>query len=317
MIGDLFDSPWKIAIIAILIIVLFGARKLPVAARELGKSMRILKKEVSSLHDDDDDLTRRAAPGAPVQAPGAAPGPGRARRSGRAGADRRAEQAARRPAAVGQTPGQRAGQVGRPPPDRTPDPSGNTRPWPTSPPPSRAPASWASATCAPSGRRTRRGGCPCSTTCASCATGWSRSPWRSSWARPCAGRSTTGSGPSCSGPTARPSGTARKTSWGTRSYYNGVMDGFYLHMKVAIIGGVIVTSPIWLYQLWAFVAPGLYAKEKRWTYVFLGTAVPLFGLGVLLRLPGDEPRAQLLPLDVERADRPVHRRHLPRRTGSR
>ena len=63
MIGDLFDSPWKIAIIAILIIVLFGARKLPVAARELGKSMRILKKEVSRLHDDDD-----LDPSAPYQA---------------------------------------------------------------------------------------------------------------------------------------------------------------------------------------------------------------------------------------------------------
>jgi sec-independent protein translocase protein TatA len=63
MIGDLFDSPWKIAIIAILIIVLFGARKLPVAARELGKSMRILKKEVTSLHNDDD-----LEPSAPYQA---------------------------------------------------------------------------------------------------------------------------------------------------------------------------------------------------------------------------------------------------------
>ncbi len=77
MIGDLFDSPWKIAIIAILIIVLFGARKLPVAARELGKSMRILKKEVSSLHNDDDDdlapsASVQAAP-AQLQAP-AAPG---------------------------------------------------------------------------------------------------------------------------------------------------------------------------------------------------------------------------------------------------
>jgi sec-independent protein translocase protein TatA len=59
---DLFDSPWKILIIAVLIIVLFGARKLPVAARELGKSMRILKKEVSSLHDDEADS------GAPYQA---------------------------------------------------------------------------------------------------------------------------------------------------------------------------------------------------------------------------------------------------------
>jgi len=69
MIGDLFDSPWKIAIIAILIIVLFGSRKLPVAARSLGKSMRILKKEVSSLHDDhDDDDDDEPAPGATVKA---------------------------------------------------------------------------------------------------------------------------------------------------------------------------------------------------------------------------------------------------------
>jgi sec-independent protein translocase protein TatA len=53
MIGDLFDSPWKILIIAIVIIVLFGSRKLPVAARSLGQSMRILKKEVSALHEDE------------------------------------------------------------------------------------------------------------------------------------------------------------------------------------------------------------------------------------------------------------------------
>jgi len=68
MIGDLFDSPWKIAIIAILIIVLFGSRKLPIAARSLGKSMRILKKEVSSLHDDDGDDDDEPATGATVKA---------------------------------------------------------------------------------------------------------------------------------------------------------------------------------------------------------------------------------------------------------
>jgi sec-independent protein translocase protein TatC len=60
---------------------------------------------------------------------------------------------------------------------------------------------------------------------------------------------------------------------------NGVMDGFYLHIKVSIIAAIVVTSPIWLYQLWAFIAPGLYSKEKRWTYLFMGTAVPLFALG--------------------------------------
>jgi sec-independent protein translocase protein TatA len=51
---DLFDSPWKIAIIAVLIIVMFGAKKLPGAAKSLGQSMRILKAEVSKMHDDDD-----------------------------------------------------------------------------------------------------------------------------------------------------------------------------------------------------------------------------------------------------------------------
>jgi sec-independent protein translocase protein TatA len=65
MIGDLFDSPWKIAIIAILLIVLFGSKKLPHAARSLGQSMRILKREVQGLHDEDE-----SAPGASAQAPG-------------------------------------------------------------------------------------------------------------------------------------------------------------------------------------------------------------------------------------------------------
>jgi sec-independent protein translocase protein TatA len=53
MIGDLFDSPWKILIIAAVFIVFFGSTKLPGAARSLGKSMRILKTEMKSLHDDD------------------------------------------------------------------------------------------------------------------------------------------------------------------------------------------------------------------------------------------------------------------------
>jgi sec-independent protein translocase protein TatA len=70
MIGDLFDSPWKILIVAVVIIVLFGSRKLPYAARSLGQSMRILKKEVSGLHEDEPDpsATVQAAP-AQLQAP--------------------------------------------------------------------------------------------------------------------------------------------------------------------------------------------------------------------------------------------------------
>jgi TatA/E family protein of Tat protein translocase len=66
-IGDLFDSPWKVLIIAALLIVFFGARKLPDAARSLGKSMRILKTEVSGLHDDDETAPSASVQAAPAQ----------------------------------------------------------------------------------------------------------------------------------------------------------------------------------------------------------------------------------------------------------
>ena len=56
MVGDLFDSPWKILIVAAVLIVLFGSKKLPHAARSLGQSMRILKAEVGSLHQDEPEL---------------------------------------------------------------------------------------------------------------------------------------------------------------------------------------------------------------------------------------------------------------------
>jgi sec-independent protein translocase protein TatC len=63
---------------------------------------------------------------------------------------------------------------------------------------------------------------------------------------------------------------------------NGPLDAFYLRVKVALIVGVILSSPVWLYQIWSFIAPGLYAREKRWGYYFLGTAVPLFLAGNVL-----------------------------------
>ncbi len=63
----LFDSPWKILIVALVILVLFGSKKLPYAARSLGQSMRILKKEVQGLHEDEPES--RPADGPVVQAP--------------------------------------------------------------------------------------------------------------------------------------------------------------------------------------------------------------------------------------------------------
>jgi sec-independent protein translocase protein TatC len=76
--------------------------------------------------------------------------------------------------------------------------------------------------------------------------------------------------------------TGCKTLGVDKLVLDGPLDPFYLRVKVAFIVGVLLSAPVWLYQLWAFVAPGLYAKEKRWTYIFLGSAIPLFGIGVTL-----------------------------------
>ena len=75
MMGDLFDSPWKILIVALVIIVLFGSKKLPSAARSLGQSMRILQKEVRGLHEDEPESragTAQAADQAPAEITGGA-----------------------------------------------------------------------------------------------------------------------------------------------------------------------------------------------------------------------------------------------------
>jgi len=76
MIGNLFDSPWKILLVAVVLIVLFGSKKLPHAARSLGQSMRILKKEVQSLHEDENESPAQdgtSAPQLPQAQPTAAP----------------------------------------------------------------------------------------------------------------------------------------------------------------------------------------------------------------------------------------------------
>src|SRR5215468_6804981 len=63
---------------------------------------------------------------------------------------------------------------------------------------------------------------------------------------------------------------------------NGIFDPFTLRIQVAFYVGLIISSPIWLYQFWAFIAPGLYSREKRWAYLFVGAAVPLFLIGAVL-----------------------------------
>lgn len=62
----------------------------------------------------------------------------------------------------------------------------------------------------------------------------------------------------------------------------GPADLFLLQMKVALWVGLIIAAPVWLYQLWAFIAPGLHKHERRYAYFFTALAAPLFGGGAVL-----------------------------------
>ena len=66
---------------------------------------------------------------------------------------------------------------------------------------------------------------------------------------------------------------------GTKLVFLGITDPFLIYIKVAALAGIFLGSPLILYQVWAFVAPGLYKKEKR-------VAVPFIFFGSLLFLSG-------------------------------
>jgi sec-independent protein translocase protein TatC len=67
-----------------------------------------------------------------------------------------------------------------------------------------------------------------------------------------------------------------KTNQCAQITINGLLTPFTLALKVSLMAGVVLASPVWLYQLWAFVAPGLHRHERKYAYAFVGTGVPLF-----------------------------------------
>jgi sec-independent protein translocase protein TatC len=68
----------------------------------------------------------------------------------------------------------------------------------------------------------------------------------------------------------------QRTGTCARIVLNGLLTPFTLALKVSLMAGVIFASPVWLYQLWAFVAPGLHKHERKYAYAFVGAGFPLF-----------------------------------------
>jgi len=63
-------------------------------------------------------------------------------------------------------------------------------------------------------------------------------------------------------------------------YISGVLGPLDLKFKISVLLGLIIASPIWLYQIWAFISPGLHKKERRNSIFFLIGAVPFFAMGI-------------------------------------
>ncbi|MDQ0786040.1 twin-arginine translocase subunit TatC [Streptomyces sp. B3I8] len=91
---------------------------------------------------------------------------------------------------------------------------------------------------------------------------------------------------------------------------NGLLAPFTLALQVSLTAGVVFASPVWLYQLWAFVAPGLHRHERKYAYAFVFTGAPLFFGGaffaykvlpttakVLLQFTPSKEVNNFLPLD--------------------
>ncbi|HWB67645.1 MAG TPA: twin-arginine translocase subunit TatC [Mycobacteriales bacterium] len=59
----------------------------------------------------------------------------------------------------------------------------------------------------------------------------------------------------------------------------GVLDAFTVTLKLSLYAGVLLAAPVWLFQLWRFITPGLYAHERRYATSFVGASLGLFALG--------------------------------------
>ena len=88
----------------------------------------------------------------------------------------------------------------------------------------------------------------------------------------------------------------------TTATISGAGGPLMLHLKLCGVAAVVLTSPLWLYQIWAFILPGLHDNERKWSRVFAAVAGPLFLIGALvgyLTLPkGLEVLISFTPADL-------------------
>src|SRR4051795_3145637 len=88
----------------------------------------------------------------------------------------------------------------------------------------------------------------------------------------------------------------RTATHGRRNHFifTGPIDAFATRLKVATYGGIVLALPVWLWQLWRFITPGLNPKEKKYAVPFIAASIALFALGAVVALLTLEPALKFL-----------------------
>ena len=76
--------------------------------------------------------------------------------------------------------------------------------------------------------------------------------------------------------------------------FTGPLDAFATRLKIATYGGIVLALPVWLWQLWRFITPGLTRNEKKYAVPFLASSIVLFVMGGIVALLTLEPALKFL-----------------------
>jgi sec-independent protein translocase protein TatC len=81
---------------------------------------------------------------------------------------------------------------------------------------------------------------------------------------------------------------------GQKFIFTGPLDAFATRLKIATYGGIVLAMPVWLWELWRFITPGLNPKEKKYAVPFILSSIALFALGGVVALLTLQPALQFL-----------------------
>ncbi len=87
---------------------------------------------------------------------------------------------------------------------------------------------------------------------------------------------------------AAPKGTPNKF------IFTGPLDAFATRLKIATYGGIVLALPVWLWELWRFITPGLHPNEKRYAVPFILSSIALFAFGGVVALLVLQPALEFL-----------------------